>query len=58
MRDDKVCDVQHVPSKDNLADFFTKRLAPQDFVRLRDQHMVAPPAGVLGALQHFGINTE
>ena len=53
-QDQQLCKVDHVDTKDNLSDFFTKRHGPAEFIRLRDRLMVRPPAGALGDLTHFG----
>ena len=37
LRNKNVCNTVHIPSKDNLADIFTKILPSGDFIRLRDQ---------------------
>ena len=37
--------VPFVKTVDNLADFFTKPLAPKDFFRMRDIIMNVPPDG-------------
>jgi hypothetical protein len=37
LRDRNICTPVHVDTKDNLADFFTKILPPQDFERLRSR---------------------
>jgi hypothetical protein len=39
LRDRNICTPVHVDTKDNLADFFTKILLPQDFERLRERIM-------------------
>ena len=43
LRDDKVVSVQHVPSRDNLADLFTKVLTPKEHKRLREMLLVGLP---------------
>ena len=43
LRDHDVIIPEHVPSADNLVDFFTKILLESTFVRLRDQMMKALP---------------
>ena len=37
LRNKNVCNTMHIPTKDNLADIFTKILPSGDFIRLRDQ---------------------
>ena len=37
LRDREIMDPVWIPTKDNLADLFTKILPLQDFIRLRDQ---------------------
>ena len=37
LRNKNVCNTVHIPTKDNLADIFTKILPSGDFIRLRDQ---------------------
>ena len=37
LRDKRIMDPVWIPTKDNLADLFTKILPLQDFIRLRDQ---------------------
>ena len=37
LRNKNVCKTVHIPTKDNLADIFTKILPNGDFIRLRDQ---------------------
>ena len=37
LRNENVCNTVHIPTKDNLADIFTKILPSGDFIRLRDQ---------------------
>ena len=37
LRNKNVCNTVHIPTKDNLADIFTKILPGGDFIRLRDQ---------------------
>ena len=37
LRNKNVCNTMHIPTKDNLADIFTKILRSGDFIRLRDQ---------------------
>ena len=46
LRDKGICQPVHVPTKDNLADIFTKILPVADFTRLRDQVMHDPTASV------------
>jgi hypothetical protein len=41
LRDKSICTPVHVPTKDNLADLFTKILPAGDFIRLRD-HLLHP----------------
>ena len=36
LRNKNVCNTVHIPTKDNLADIFTKILPSGDFIRLRD----------------------
>jgi hypothetical protein len=43
LRNKKIVTPVHCPSKDNLADLFTKILPAYDFIRLRDQMMVTVP---------------
>ena len=43
LRDKSVCTPVHVPTKDNLADLFTKILPAGDFIRLRDQLLHPAP---------------
>ena len=42
LRDRDICTPTRVDSKQNLADFLTKILEPQDFLRLREQLMYKP----------------
>ena len=44
LRDKNVCNVVHIPTKDNLADIFTKILPVDTFRRLRDRLMYNPHA--------------
>ena len=37
LRNKNVCNTVHIPTKENLADIFTKILPSGDFIRLRDQ---------------------
>jgi hypothetical protein len=48
LRDAGLCNVVHVPTAYNLADFWTKALEPLVFTKFRDQLMVTPPIGTLG----------
>ena len=43
LRDKSVCNPVHIPTKDNLADLFTKILPLGDFIRLRDQLLHPAP---------------
>ena len=43
LRDKSIVKVEHIPTKDNLADLFTKILSVGDFVRLRDQLLHPTP---------------
>jgi hypothetical protein len=53
VRDTGLCNVQHLETKLNLADFFTKGLAPREFIKFRDQLMILPPIGLLGSFATF-----
>jgi hypothetical protein len=44
LRDKRILIPQQVPTKDNLADLFTKILPRNDFIRLRDRIMVTMPS--------------
>ena len=43
LRDKAVCTPVHIPTKDDLADLFTKILPLGDFIRLRDQLLHPAP---------------
>ena len=43
LRDKSICTPVHIPTKDNLADLFTKILPLGDFIRLRDQLLYPAP---------------